>query len=415
MRELGIGIIGCGVVGTEVIRCLREDRELWARRWGVAPVVRRVAVRDLSRCRAIPLAAGVLTQDVDGLLSDPSIDVVVEVTGRVEEAKLWLERALESGKHVVTANKALLARHLVELQELARKHDRTLGYEAAVAGGVPLLRAVREGLVAYGISEIVGVLNGTTHYILSRMAIEHLSFQSALSEAQRLGFAEPDPSDDVSGRDAACKLAILAQVALALPVTLREIFFEGVESVLPVDLQLASKLGFSIKPVAVARRAAVEGKWELRVHPALVPAATPMGRLEFEENGIRVSTEQRGDYFFSGRGAGGPPTAGAVVSDLLEVALRPGASPRVSLADVAFTVPSEQFVTGHYLRVSGDASAVRRTLDSRDIRVLASVQQGDESALVTSRGTAASVLSPLASSGAEPPRAWLRVEGELPS
>jgi homoserine dehydrogenase len=372
-------------------------------------------VRELARCRTIKLPAGVLTQQVDELLTDPSIEVVVEVTGRLEEAKVWLEKALQAGKHVVTANKSLLARHLVELQELARQRDRTLGYEAAVVGGIPLLRAIREGLVVYGISEIVGVLNGTTHYILSRMSVEHLSFQAALAEAQRLGFAEPDPSDDVSGRDAACKLAILAQTALALPVTLREIYFEGINSVLPVDLQLASKLGFRIKPVAVARRAAVEGKWELRVHPALVPAATPMGRLELEENGIHVSTEQRGDYFFSGRGAGGAPTAGAVMSDLLEVALRPGGCPRVSLADVAFTVPPEQFVTGHYLRVAGDVSAVRRTLDSRDIRVLASVQQGDETALVTSRGTSASVLSPLASSGAEPPRAWLRVEGELPS
>ncbi|MBI4865637.1 MAG: homoserine dehydrogenase [Candidatus Wallbacteria bacterium] len=413
MRELGVGLIGCGVVGAEVVRGIAEDREVWARRYGVVPVVRRVAVRDTSKRRECKLPLSVLTAHPEDVLADPSVDVVVEATGRVEEARNWMERALDAGKHVVTASKAVLARHMGELLERARSRGLSFGYEATVAGGIPLLRALREGLVAYGITEVAGILNGTTHYMLTRMEQERLPFETALSEAQRAGFAEPDPSEDVSGEDAACKLAVVSRMALALPVTQRDVYKEGIRDVKPRDLRLAVKLGFRVKPMAVARRSAVEGKWELRVHPALVPIESPLGRLALEENGIRVTTERRGDYFFSGRGAGGAPTAGAVLSDLLEVALRPGGPPAVEMADSASTVSSEQFVTGHYVRVAGDAARLRKDLEERDIQVIAAHQEGQEVALVTGRGTPASVLPALAAASGEAPRVWLRVEGDI--
>ncbi|MBI3891416.1 MAG: homoserine dehydrogenase [Candidatus Wallbacteria bacterium] len=377
------------------------------------PVVRRVCVRDTSKRRDCSLPASAFTSNPDDVLTDSSVQILVEATGKVEEAKIWMERALDAGKHVVTANKAVLARHMGELLDRARARGLTFGYEAAVAGGIPLLRALREGLVAYGITEIAGILNGTTHYMLTRMEHERLAFETALSEAQRAGFAEPDPTEDFSGEDAACKLAVLARVALALPVTQRDIYKEGIESVKPRDMRLAAKLGFRVKPVAVARRSSIEGKWELRVHPALVPLESPLGRLSLEENGIRVVTERRGDYFFSGRGAGGPPTAGAVLSDILEAAVRPGPPPHVALADLASVVASEQFVTGHYVRLPGDAAAVRKALEERDIEVVAAHQEGAEVALVTGRGTPASVLPALAGVAGEAPRAWLRVEGEV--
>ncbi len=415
LKPLGIGLLGFGVVGSELVRSLEEDRELWERRWNVSPRVVRVAVRDLKRKRSFELPAGCLTDKAEEVIDDPGVHTVVEVTGRIEEARGWLRRALEQNKHVVTANKALLARHMGELEELAREHQVSLAYESAVAGGIPVMRALRNALSTYGVREIVGILNGTTHYMLTRMERERMSFDTALSEAQRAGFAEPDPSDDVSGEDAACKLAILARIALALPVTRKDVFCEGIKDVKPRDLRLAAKLGYVVKPVAVVRRSAEEGHWELRVHPALMPASSPLGRLAMEENGIHVITESRGDYFLSGRGAGGPPTAGAILSDLLAIALRPEPYSAIGLSSTASTVSSEKFVTGHYLRVTGEASEVKKVLENEDIDVKASVSDGDEVALITGRGTPASILSPLAGGSREAPLAWLRVEGELPA
>ncbi|MBS0293264.1 MAG: homoserine dehydrogenase, partial [Proteobacteria bacterium] len=305
---------------------LQRNQALIAARAGRAIHIVAVATRTPARAAAVlGDAPGVrLLDDPLRLAADPGVDVVLELAGGTADARDWVLTALAHGKHVVTANKALLATHGEALAQAAARHGRVLAYEAAVAGGVPVIQALREGLVGNRILSLTGVLNGTSNYILTRMQAHGLGFAAALTEAQALGYAEADPSFDVDGQDSAHKLTLLAANAFGMPLRLDAVHVEGIRALRPDDLAAAAQLGYAVKLLAMARRGA-QGV-ELRVHPALVPQGHPLARLDGATNGLLVQADAVGDMFCSGAGAGGEPTASAVLADLVDVARRPAAA-----------------------------------------------------------------------------------------
>ena len=324
-----IGMLGCGTVGTAVLRLLRANGDEIARRTGAALTVVRVAVGHPGRPRDVELGPGVLTGDAAGVVADPQIDVVVEVIGGLEPARTLLLDAMEYGKHVVTANKQLIARHGPELFSAAARAGVDLRLEASVGAGVPVIQMLKESLAANRISEVTGILNGTTNYILTRMAEDGVEFGDALAEAQRRGFAEADPTDDVEGHDAAAKLAILAMIAFHTPVQAELVYREGIARVSAQDIRYAAELGYVLKLLAIAREHG--GRVEARVHPAFLPRAHPLASVRNELNAVFVRGDAAGEVMIVGRGAGGGTTASAVVADVVDVARnrRRGAHGRV--------------------------------------------------------------------------------------
>lgn len=325
---LRVGMIGMGTVGAGVWRVLRRNQALIAARAGRPIDIVAVAARTPARAAAVLEGApGVrLLADPLRLATDPGVDVVLELAGGSGAARGWVLAALAHGKHVVTANKALLAEHGEQLAQAAVRHGRVLAYEAAVAGAVPVIKALREGLAGNRIDALAGVLNGTSNYILTRMQAAGLDFATALAEAQALGYAEADPSLDVDGTDAAHKLTLLAANAFGLPPALDAVHVEGLRDLQPGDMAAAAQLGYVVKLLAIARRGA-QGM-ELRVHPALVPAQHALARLDGASNGLLVRADAAGEAFFSGAGAGGEPTASAVLADLVDLARHPGTDGR---------------------------------------------------------------------------------------
>lgn len=332
-REIGVGIVGLGVVGGGVARALLERREYFARQVGASLVVRRAAVRDLSKPRTVELGAGVLTNDVNAVLDDPAIDIVVEVIGGEEPAGSFIRRALSAGKHVVTANKELMAKSGPEL--LADAHARGLDimFEASVGGGIPLISPLRRDLLANKITSIRAIINGTTNYILTSMtsagaAAEALrqqgiepigggGYAEALAAAQELGYAESDPTNDVEGYDAAYKLAIMATLGFRTRVRPTQVHTEGITKLTARDFQYARELGYVIKLLAIAER--TEGGIVARVAPAFLPAATPLAKVDGVYNAVQIVGDLTGTVLFQGRGAGADPTSSAVVADLLDL------------------------------------------------------------------------------------------------
>ena len=332
-REIGVGIVGLGVVGGGVARALLERREYFARQVGASLVVRRAAVRDLSKPRAVELPAGALTNDVNAVLDDPAIDIVVEVIGGEEPAGTFIRRALAAGKHVVTANKELMAKSGPEL--LADAHARGLDimFEASVGGGIPLISPLRRDLLANKITSIRAIINGTTNYILTSMtsagaAAEALrqqgiepigggGYAEALAAAQELGYAETDPTNDVEGYDAAYKLAIMATLGFRTRVRPTQVHTEGITKLTARDFQYARELGYVIKLLAIAER--TEGGIVARVAPAFLPAATPLAKVDGVYNAVQIVGDLTGTVLFQGKGAGADPTSSAVVADLLDL------------------------------------------------------------------------------------------------
>ena len=332
-REIGVGIVGLGVVGGGVARALLERREYFARQVGASLVVRRAAVRDLSKPRTVELGAGVLTNDVNAVLDDPAIDIVVEVIGGEEPAGSFIRRALSAGKHVVTANKELMAKSGPEL--LADAHARGLDimFEASVGGGIPLISPLRRDLLANKITSIRAIINGTTNYILTSMTsagaaaevlrqqgIEPIGgggYAEALAAAQELGYAESDPTNDVEGYDAAYKLAIMATLGFRTRVRPTQVHTEGITKLTARDFQYARELGYVIKLLAIAER--TEGGIVARVAPAFLPAATPLAKVDGVYNAVQIVGDLTGTVLFQGRGAGADPTSSAVVADLLDL------------------------------------------------------------------------------------------------
>ena len=364
---LRVGMIGTGTVGSGVWRVLRRNRDLINARAGRAIEIVAVAARNTARAAAaLDGAPGVrLLTDPLQLATDPGVDVVLELAGGTGAARDWVQAALAHGKHVVTANKALLATHGEALAQTAARHGRVLAYEAAVAGSVPVIKALREGLAANRITALAGVLNGTSNYILTRMQAAGLGFAAALTEAQALGYAEADPAFDVDGTDAAHKLALLAANAFGMPVRLDAVHVEGIRDLQRGDVAAAAHLGYAVKLLAVAEQQECEGclAIQLRVHPALVPARHPLALLDGATNGLLVHGDAAGSAFFSGAGAGSEPTASAVLADLIDLARLPAVSspaptgPGVPTlgthrrADAPAVLPMASVKTPHLLRL----------------------------------------------------------------
>ncbi|HXA95388.1 MAG TPA: homoserine dehydrogenase [Candidatus Dormibacteraeota bacterium] len=321
MSEIKIALLGLGTVGCGVVKVLQSHGAELAERAGCQLALGRVADADLTRPReGIDLARLPLTTDANQAIDDPAVRIVIELIGGLEPARTFILKALQAGKHVVTANKALLAHHGPELFEEARRNRVMLGFEAAVAGGIPLIRAVKDGLAANRILSAFGIVNGTCNYILSKMTDEGRDFSEVLKEAQGQGYAEADPTLDIEGLDSAHKLQILATLAFRTAVDLKDIYTEGITGVTHQDVVNATELGYRIKLLAIAK--AFEGSLEARVHPTLIPAGSPLAAVSGVFNAVFITGDNVGNLMFYGRGAGQLPTASAVWSDTLEIARR---------------------------------------------------------------------------------------------
>jgi homoserine dehydrogenase len=318
MSRVGVGIIGFGTVGTGVAKILLENAEVISRRVGVPIELVRIADLDVTRDRGFALPPGLLTTDVKQILADPSIDIVVELIGGCDMAKRIILESIAAGKHIVTANKALLALHGEEIFAAASRRSIDLGFEASVGGGIPVIQVLREGLAANTIQSIYGIINGTANYILSRMTHEGQSFERVLDEAKRAGYAEADPTFDVEGIDSAHKLAILVALAYGTPVNVKEVYTEGITNITSLDIAFAKEFGYTIKLLGIAKL--VGHEVEARVHPTMLPSSSPIAQVEGVYNAIQLVGDAVGDVVLYGRGAGSMPTGSAVVGDLIAIA-----------------------------------------------------------------------------------------------
>ena len=392
-----VGILGCGTVGASVIHILTEHAEELASRSGAEIEVVKVAVRDPAKKRQVELAAHMLTSDPWEVVNDANVDVVVETIGGTDPAGALILAALQSGKHVVTANKELIANSGKELLDAAEASGVDLLFEAAVGGGIPIIRPMKESLAGDRVLRVTGILNGTTNFILTRMSEIGETFDAALAEAERLGYAEADPSADIEGSDAAAKLAILASLAFDARVVAADVSREGIARVTPEDVTAAHELGYEIKLLAVAE--VEDGEVSVRVHPAMIPRTHPLASVRDVFNAIFVEGEQVGELMFFGRGAGGGPTGSAVVGDLVEIArnLQSGARAMGSSynRDAARIRHAEQARVRYYIVLSvadqpGVLASVAGVFAQNDVSI-ASVRQegsGDGAVLVLITHTA---------------------------
>jgi homoserine dehydrogenase len=348
--------MGLGTVGGQVAERLLTWQAQLARRAGIELCLRRVLVRDVKKRRAMPVPTELLTADPQELLDDPAIQILVEVAGGDEPMHSYLERAIRSGKHVVTANKVVMAKHGPELLDLAAERNVDVYFEAAVGGGIPLISTFRTDLQANRIERVSAVINGTTNYVLGRMASAGLSLDEAVREAQAAGFAEADPTDDIGGFDATYKLAILGSIAYEIKIRPDDVFREGIEGIEPVDFRYARELGYAIKLIAHTQRH--PGRVEARVHPAMVPLDHPLAQVEGANNAVFVEGDLVGQVLLVGQGAGGRPTASAVVGDLIDLArsIRRGVQSRPSFSfdDRIGVIPMGEVRTRAYFRIRVD-------------------------------------------------------------
>ena len=312
-----IGLLGFGTVGTGVVRVLTDNSQLIAQRAGTAIAIKKILVRDLTKKRALSTAAE-MTTDPAAVLGDPEIDIVVELLGGEEPARTLMLEALNRGKHVVTANKDVMAKYGRELFEAAEKNNVNLLFEASVGGGIPIIRPLKRCLAANRISEVMGIVNGTTNYMLDKMTAEGMDFATVLAEAQAKGYAEADPTADVGGLDAARKIAILASIAFGTRVRLDDVSAEGITKIEPEDIDYGRELGYVIKLLAIAQE--TEKGVNARVHPAFIPTTHPLAAVRDAFNAIFIHGDAVGDTMFYGRGAGSLPTASAVCADIMEAA-----------------------------------------------------------------------------------------------
>jgi homoserine dehydrogenase len=314
-----IGLLGCGHVGGALVAILQHDADTIAAQTGVRLEVARVAVRSMSKERTVPIPASLLTHDAASVVADPDIDVVVEVIGGIEPARTLILDAVKAGKPVVTANKELIANVGQELFDAAAEAGVDLLFEAAVGGGIPLIRPLRESLAGERIRRVTGIVNGTTNYILTRMAEEGADYAEALAEAQQLGYAERDPTADVEGFDAGAKAAILASIAFGGRVVAGDVYREGISDITAADIAYAGRLGYVVKLVAIAEHVA-DDDVAVRVHPAMVPSTHPLASVRDSFNAVFIEGESVGELMLYGRGAGGMPSASAVLGDLIDAA-----------------------------------------------------------------------------------------------
>ena len=318
MKKINVGLIGFGNVGAGVVKILKERRALLSEKIGIDISLNRICDKDITSHRAVTVDKGILTRNATDILDDPNIDVVVELMGGLHPAKEFIKEALNKGKHIVTANKALLAEEGKELFALAHDRGKNIYFEAAVGAGIPIIKGLREGLVANKFSSIFGIVNGTSNYVLSQMSHKGYAFNEALLEAQSKGFAEKNPTFDIEGIDSAHKLLLLTYLCFGRLVSLREIFIEGISQISIADVNYAKELGFEIKLLAIAKKE--EKELEVRVHPTLIPKNHTLASVDGVFNAIHVSSDLAGELLFYGPGAGQLCAASGVVSDLVDLA-----------------------------------------------------------------------------------------------
>ena len=378
-----IGVLGCGNVGGALVQLIAKQASAIEASTGVRLEVTRVAVRTLSRDREVILPSEVLTRDATGVVTDPDIDVVVELIGGIEPARELILSAMAHGKPVVTGNKELLANFGSELFAAADAQGVDLLFEAAVAGGIPLIRPLRESLRGEPIRRIMGIVNGTTNFILTKMAEEGADYGMALAEAQRLGYAERDPTADVEGFDAGAKAAIIASIAFGSRVVAGDVYHEGISQITAKDISMAKKLGYVIKLLAICEQDAVSKEIAVRVHPAMVPVQHPLASVRDSYNAVFIEGEAVGSLMFYGRGAGGLPTASAVLGDLIDAAvnLRKGThatlgtfgrSPILGMDETS----SQFFVTLEVTDLPGVLHAVTGVFARHGVSIRAAEQEG---------------------------------------
>ncbi len=388
--SIRVGLIGWGTVGCGVIQVLRENRALIQDRLGRALDLVRVADMDLTRPRPVDVPREMLTARAEDILDDPEIDIVIELIGGLGAAKRIILQALERKKYVVTANKALIAHAGDELFEAARRSGRAIGFEAAVAGGIPFIKALREGLAGNRIETIYGILNGTANYILTRMTEDGLSFNEGLQEAQRLGYAEADPTLDIEGIDTAHKLAIAGAIAFGTPIQFDKVYTEGISRIDPLDIQFGEEFGYRLKLLAIARDA--DDGVELRVHPTLIPREHVLASVRGAYNAVHVRGNAVGNIMLYGLGAGMMPTGSAVVSDLMDIARDIAGDTPARVPHLGFrqdrlrnlTIKSIADIrTCYYFRFAavdrpGVLSKISGILGENDISIAAVIQKGRE-------------------------------------
>ena len=381
-----VGLLGCGNVGAALVQLVEDRGPEIAARTGVRLELARVAVRSLTRKRPVHLDDGVLTVDAAEVVADPNVDLVVEVMGGIEPARELILAALAAGKPVVTANKELLANHGAELFAAANAAGVDLLFEAAVAGGIPIMRPLRESLVGEEVRRVMGIVNGTTNFILTQMSEHGTSYAEALAEAQQLGYAERDPTADVEGYDAGAKAAILASLAFGAKVVAGDVYHEGISGITPTDIDFARRLGYVIKLLAIAELVGEPDGTEavaVRVHPTMVPLSHPLAGVRDSFNAVFVEGAAVGDLMFYGRGAGGDPTGSAVLGDLIDAATNLGKGTHASLISLVRRPirPIDELLTSYYLNLDvhdrpGVLRAIAEVFERHGVSIRSMEQEG---------------------------------------
>jgi homoserine dehydrogenase len=388
MQEINVGLLGMGTVGEGVAHLLIKNHELIRSRVGRPVRLKRVADIDVSRARNITLENGVFTTDAQAIVNDPDIHIILEMIGGQTIAKELILKAMENGKHVVTANKALLASQGQQIFQAAYEHGIDLAFEPSVGGCMPIIKLLRESLVGNNIYGMTGILNGTCNYILTKISEQGISFESALADAQARGFAEADPSMDVEGFDTAHKLAILTSLAFGMKINFKDIYIEGISRITPLDIKLAAEFGFCIKLLAISK--VRDTGVEARVHPTMIACGNILSSVKGSLNAITISGDAVGDLFLSGYGAGMMPTASAVVSDVVDIArnILNRSTGRVPLQSYQMAnikeipiIPIERISTHYYIRFSaldqpGVLSKISGILGNHDISINSVQQKG---------------------------------------
>ena len=362
MKPIKIGLIGLGVVGSGTYKVLKRNQEEIRRRAGRGIEIAMIAVRNAERAEAIVEGDCEIVTDPERVVNHPDIEIVVELIGGCGIAKDLVLQAINNGKHVVTANKALLALHGNEIFAAAHDKGVMVAFEAAVAGGIPIIKALREGLTANRIESVAGIINGTTNFILSEMRDKGLDFGTVLNQAQALGYAEADPTFDIEGVDAAHKATIMSAIAFGIPVQFDKAHVEGISKLQAIDIRYAEQLGYRIKLLGITKRAVVNGVEgiELRVHPTLIPAKRLIANVEGAMNAVLVQADAVGASLYYGKGAGSEPTASSVIADLVDITRLATANPEYRVPHLAFQpnlmsdveiLPMSEITTSYYLRV----------------------------------------------------------------
>lgn len=388
MNEIYVGLVGFGTVGAGVAKLLLNNEKVIQDKTGARVVLKKIADLDITTDRGVAIPDGVLTTNVDDVLCDPQIAVVIELIGGYEPARTFVLRAIEHGKHLVTANKALLALHGEEIYAAAARRGVEVLYEAAVGGGIPVLSAIKGNLAGNNFGTVLGILNGTCNYILTRMTQEGADFGDVLKTAQELGYAEADPTFDIEGIDTAHKISLLVSLCFGTRVNFKDIYTEGISSVSALDIDFARDFGYKIKLLAIGKRD--NGQIEVRVHPTMIPVGHPIADVDGVFNSIRLTADFAGAVMFIGRGAGMDPTASAVVGDVVEVSrsILSGAARRTAplgyLDDNVTTLPIKpmgEIVSKYYLRFSaldkpGVLAKIAGSLGNHNISIESMIQKG---------------------------------------